>query len=51
MLFWKAVEFDKVRFVTTKFDGFDLESAVFLLNRKLWPLCNIERVRQSETGQ
>ena len=36
---------------SAKFDGFDLESAVFLLNRKLWLLCNIERTRQSETGQ
>jgi hypothetical protein len=41
----------KCVFMTTKFDGFDPEPAVFLLNRKLWLLCNIERTRQSETGQ
>jgi hypothetical protein len=37
--------------MTTKFDGFDPEPAVSLLKCKLWLLCNIERIRQSETVQ
>ena len=49
--FGRLLSLTKCVFVTTKFDSFDLESAVFLLNRKLWPLCSIERTRQSETGQ
>lgn len=49
--FGRLLSLTKCVFMTTKFDGFGLESAVFLLNRKLWLLCNIERIRQSETGQ
>ena len=49
--FGRLLSLTKCVFMTTKFDGFGLESAVFLLNRKLWLLCNIERTRQSETGQ
>lgn len=49
--FERLLSLTKCVFVTTKFDGFDPESAVFLLNRKLWLIYNIERIRQSETGQ
>ena len=49
--FGRLLSLTKCVFMTTKFDGFDPEPAVFLLNRKLWLLCNIERTRQSETGQ
>ena len=36
---------------SAKFDGYDPEPAVYLMKCKLWLLCNIERIRQSETGQ
>ena len=49
--FGRLLSLTKCVFMTTKFDGFDLESAASLLKCKLWLLCNIERTRQSETGQ